>query len=203
MPIPFVPIPLALIAVAAFLLAACASPPPHAPELFRDDPAAHGLLALDVAAGSLRTWAIVLRAADGMPREEITFRPAEGERARTGVHAVARAVPPGTYSLARVMAVEDGRPCGAPTEAPTTRAVYAARLPDVNSTPVPIIAVAAGQALYVGRIGLRADLFACEGPSIRVETRPGRPVSAGDALALPLIDGPLLMPPGMVVLKGE
>lgn len=200
---------LILVAV-GWLAAGCSRLPPHAPERFRDDPGAHGLLALDVAAGSLRGWALVLRderaGADGTDAEsapiEITFRPADGARPARGTVPVARAVPPGTYRAVRVMAVEDGTPCGGDPDAPTTRAVYPARLA-TQGIEAPAIRVAAGQALYLGRLGLRADLFACDGPAIHLESRPGRPVAAGDALALPLVPGPPALPAGSFILRGD
>ena len=51
---------------------------------------------------------------------------------------------------------------------------------------------------------LVADLVAkADGPVIHVETRPGRPFAAGEALSLPLVPGPLVLPEGGATLRGE
>jgi hypothetical protein len=184
------PIPLLLLAACTGLFA-----PPGAVERYRDAPDELGLLALDVAAGTLDGWAIVL-AADDADGTEVTFRPEAGAAPASGVATIARAVPPGRYRAVRVMAVEDGARCGAKDGAGVTRAVYPARL----GGEAPAVALAPGQALYLGRIGLRAQLLACEGPTIRVEARSGAPASASRRLGLPLVAAGPLLPPGTQVL---
>ncbi|MEQ8602554.1 MAG: hypothetical protein RIB45_04485 [Marivibrio sp.] len=151
-------------------LAGCAllepPPAPYDPQRFRDDPDAYGLVVADVAAGTLSGWALVLQEAGGA---EAIFRPPAGTRPPRGVVAIARALPPGRWRPVRVMAVEDGRPCGAGDAAPLTRAVYSAQL-DGRAQAFDL---RAGESLYLGRLGITADLFDCDGAQLTVRASAG------------------------------
>lgn len=158
-----------LLLLAAATLAGCAlfTPPgPYDAERFRDDPDAYGLVAMDVAAGTLASSAVVLQDTAGV---EVIFRPPDGARPPKGVATVARALPPGSWRPVRVMAVQDGRPCGDGPDAPLTRAVYPAQLGERADA----FALSAGEAFYLGRLGISADLFACDGATLTLRTTKG------------------------------
>lgn len=173
-----------LLLLAAATLAGCAliTPPgPYDAERFRDDPDAYGLVVMDVAAGALASWALVLRAQEGTG-SEVIFRPPDGARPVKGVATIARALPPGSWRPVRVMAVQDGRPCAAGPDAPLTRAVYPAQLGERAEA----FTLEAGDALYLGRLGITADLFACDGATLTLRATEGAPARAAARLKQPL-----------------
>ena len=90
------------------------------------------------------------------------------------VATIARALPPGSWRPVRVMAVQDGRPCAAGPDAPLTRAVYPAQLGERAEA----FTLEAGDALYLGRLGITADLFACDGATLTLRATEGAPARA-------------------------
>lgn len=158
----------------ALWLAGCAAgepPGPYDPVRFRDAPERYALVGLAVTPEGLADWALILRRLDGTAEgAEIRLTPDAGHGTAGRPVAINRALPAGRYRAVRIMAVQDGRPCGTAPEAEVTRAIYSAALPEKT----PVLTLAGGERVHLGRVAISAVLFACERPPrLTVSQSPG------------------------------